>query len=123
MTEVLVVGAGPVGLTMAAEAARYGLSIRIIDSAGRATETSKALVLCSRSLELIDRMGCTPTFLAAGFKAHGASIRSGATLLGQARLDDVASPYNYALMIPQRDTERPVAGRLRWRPQHRPARP
>ena len=106
MTEVLVVGAGPVGLTMAAEAARYGLSVRIIDSAARATETSKALVLWSRSLELIDRMGCTPAFLAAGFKAHGASIRSGATLLGQARFDDVASAYNYALMIPQRDTER-----------------
>jgi 2-polyprenyl-6-methoxyphenol hydroxylase-like FAD-dependent oxidoreductase len=69
-------------------------------------------VLWSRSLELIDRMGCTPAFLAAGFKAHGASIRSGTTLLGQARFDDVASPYNYALMIPQRDTEQLMTAHL-----------
>jgi 2-polyprenyl-6-methoxyphenol hydroxylase-like FAD-dependent oxidoreductase len=111
MADVLVVGAGPVGLTMAAELARFGLRVRIIDKAPHPTETSKALVLWSRTLELMDRMGCTPQFLEAGFQAHGASIRSGGSLLGQARFDDVASPYNYALMIPQRDTER-LMGKL-----------
>jgi 2-polyprenyl-6-methoxyphenol hydroxylase-like FAD-dependent oxidoreductase len=112
MADVLVVGAGPVGLTMAAELARYGVQVRIIDKATRPTETSKALVLWSRTLELIDRMGCTPQFLEAGFQAHGASFRSGSSLLGQIRLDDVASPYNYALMIPQRDTERLMGAHL-----------
>jgi 2-polyprenyl-6-methoxyphenol hydroxylase-like FAD-dependent oxidoreductase len=112
MADVLVVGAGPVGLTMAAELARYGVGVRIIDKASHPTETSKALVLWSRTLELIDRMGCTPHFLEAGFRAHGASIRSGGSLLGQTRLDDVASHYNYALMIPQRDTERLMGAHL-----------
>ncbi len=42
-----------------------------------ATETSKALVVWSRTLELMDRMGCTGAFLAAGLRARGASIRSG----------------------------------------------
>jgi 2-polyprenyl-6-methoxyphenol hydroxylase-like FAD-dependent oxidoreductase len=32
--EVLVIGAGPVGLTMAAELARYGVGVRIVDKAG-----------------------------------------------------------------------------------------
>jgi 2-polyprenyl-6-methoxyphenol hydroxylase-like FAD-dependent oxidoreductase len=112
MADVLVVGAGPVGLTMAAELARYGVRVRIIDKAPHATETSKALVIWSRTLELMDRMGCTPQFLEAGFQAHGASIRSGGSLLGQTRFDDVASPYNYALMIPQRDTERLMGAHL-----------
>jgi 2-polyprenyl-6-methoxyphenol hydroxylase-like FAD-dependent oxidoreductase len=57
-TEVLVVGAGPVGLTMAAELARYGVSVRIVDKAAGRTDKSKALVLWSRTLELLDRMGC-----------------------------------------------------------------
>jgi 2-polyprenyl-6-methoxyphenol hydroxylase-like FAD-dependent oxidoreductase len=112
MTDLLVVGAGPVGLTMAAEAARFGLSVRIIDKSTHATTTSKALVLWSRTLELIDRMGCTQSFLDAGIRAHRSSIRHGKTLLGQAQFDDVPSLYNYGLMIPQRDTERLMAAHL-----------
>ncbi len=106
MTDVLVVGAGPVGLTMAAELARYGMAVRVVDRAAEPTETSKALVIWSRTLELFDRMGCTQPFLDAGIQAHGASIRGGGRILGQARFDDVASAYNFALMIPQSATER-----------------
>jgi 2-polyprenyl-6-methoxyphenol hydroxylase-like FAD-dependent oxidoreductase len=113
MSPILIVGAGPVGLTMAAELARYGLSIRIIDRSSRPTETSKALVVWSRTLELMDRMGCTKAFLEGGLRAHGASLRAGPTVLGRPRFDDVASSYNFALMIPQRDTERLMIEHLR----------
>ncbi|MET7241792.1 FAD-dependent monooxygenase [Methylobacterium sp. EM32] len=106
MTDILIVGAGPVGLTMAAELARYGVGVRLIDRAAHATETSKALVVWSRTLELMDRMGCTQAFLDAGLRAPGASIRSGGTVLGAPRFADIASAYNFALMVPQRDTER-----------------
>ncbi|AWN37725.1 FAD-dependent monooxygenase [Methylobacterium radiodurans] len=112
MTDVLIVGAGPVGLTMAAELARYGVGVRLIDRAPHATETSKALVVWSRTLELTDRMGCTQAFLKAGLRAPGASIRSAGKVLGNPRFDDIASTYNFALMIPQRDTERLLAEHL-----------
>jgi 2-polyprenyl-6-methoxyphenol hydroxylase-like FAD-dependent oxidoreductase len=112
MVDVLVIGAGPVGLTMAAEAARYGLSTRIIDKAPHASTTSKALVVWSRTLELFDRMGCTEAFLAAGLRSHGASMRHGSTILGSARLDSIPSAYNFGLMIPQRDTERLMTAHL-----------
>ncbi len=113
MHQVLIVGAGPVGLTLAAELARYGVQVRIIDRSPHPTETSKALVIWSRTLELMDRMGCTPAFLDAGLPARGASIRSGRTVLGHAGFDGVASPYNFALMIPQCDTERLLTAHLK----------
>lgn len=61
----LVVGAGPVGLTMAAELTRYGVRTRIIDKAAERTDKSKALVLWSRTLELMDRSGCGESFVIA----------------------------------------------------------
>ena len=75
--EVLVVGAGPVGLTMAAELARYGVSTRIIEKAAQRTDKSKALVLWSRTLELMDRMGCSASFVEAGLKVTAANIIAG----------------------------------------------
>ena len=50
---VLIVGAGPVGLTAACELARFDVPLRIIDKAPRRTDKSKALVLWSRTLELL----------------------------------------------------------------------
>jgi 2-polyprenyl-6-methoxyphenol hydroxylase-like FAD-dependent oxidoreductase len=106
LQSILIVGAGPVGLTMAAELVRYGIPVRLVDQNREPTQTSKALVVWSRTLELMDRIGCTPAFLDAGLVARRASIRSGTSVLGQAGFDDISSPYNFALMIPQRDTER-----------------
>ena len=62
---VLIAGAGPVGLTMANELARYGISVRIVDPAAARTDKSKALVLWSRTLELFDHGGYVDPFLAA----------------------------------------------------------
>jgi 2-polyprenyl-6-methoxyphenol hydroxylase-like FAD-dependent oxidoreductase len=112
MPQVLIVGAGPVGLTAAAELARYGIDVRIIDKSPHPTETSKALVVWARTLELMDRMGCTPAFLKAGLRVHAASMRSDGRVLALNRFDDVASAYNFALMIPQRDTERLLTAHL-----------
>jgi 2-polyprenyl-6-methoxyphenol hydroxylase-like FAD-dependent oxidoreductase len=113
MAPILIVGAGPVGLTMAAELSRFGASVRIFDRSPHPTETSKALVVWSRTLELMDRMGCTQAFLESGLRAHGASLHAGQTQPGRPRFDDIASAYNFALMIPQRDTERLLLQHLR----------
>jgi 2-polyprenyl-6-methoxyphenol hydroxylase-like FAD-dependent oxidoreductase len=108
MTDVLIAGAGPVGLTMASELARYGLSIRLIDKNFERTDKSKALVLWARTLELMDRMGtgCTQRFIEAGLKVQGANILSGREEIARVEMTHVESPYNFVLMIPQSDTER-----------------
>jgi 2-polyprenyl-6-methoxyphenol hydroxylase-like FAD-dependent oxidoreductase len=104
--QVLIIGAGPVGLTMAAELARYGVSVRIVDQAAQRTDKSKAVVLWSRTLELLDRAGCTDGFVAAGNKVDAANIIADKTVIGHINISDVDSPYPYALMLPQSETER-----------------
>lgn len=51
---VLVVGAGPVGLTAANSLARFGIPVRIIDSNACPSKLSKALVMWRRSLHTLD---------------------------------------------------------------------
>jgi 2-polyprenyl-6-methoxyphenol hydroxylase-like FAD-dependent oxidoreductase len=104
--QVLVIGAGPVGLTMAAELARYGVSVRIVDKAAQRTDKSKALVLWSRTLELLDRTGSSGAFVAVGHKVNAANIIAGRKVIGHLSISTVESPYPYALMLPQSETER-----------------
>ncbi|MBB6185962.1 FAD-dependent monooxygenase [Rhodanobacter sp. MP7CTX1] len=110
---VLIVGAGPVGLTAATELARYGIPVRIVDKAPQRTDKSKALVLWSRTLELLDRGGGSAPFVDAGFKVHAVNVvaRAG-ELMGRVTLDSVDGPYPYALMLPQSETERLLEERL-----------
>jgi 2-polyprenyl-6-methoxyphenol hydroxylase-like FAD-dependent oxidoreductase len=55
--DALIVGAGPVGLTMAAALSHQGLTYRLIDKAPVPTDKSKALVVWSRTMELLDPLG------------------------------------------------------------------
>jgi 2-polyprenyl-6-methoxyphenol hydroxylase-like FAD-dependent oxidoreductase len=110
---VLIVGAGPVGLTMASELARFGIPVRIVDKAVQRTDKSKALVLWSRTLELLERGGGTTPFVDAGFKALGVNFVAGdGRLMGHVSMEGIQSPYPYALMLPQSDTERLLEERL-----------
>ncbi len=59
--QVLIAGAGAVGLTMALELKRFGIPVRIIDKAPEATHTSRAVAVWPRTLELLDRSGATAT--------------------------------------------------------------
>jgi 2-polyprenyl-6-methoxyphenol hydroxylase-like FAD-dependent oxidoreductase len=105
-TQILIVGAGPVGLTMAAELARYGVSVRIVDKAAQRTDKSKAMVLWSRTLELLDRAKCSDAFVAAGLKIDAANIIAREKRLGHINIAGVESAHPYALSLPQSETER-----------------
>jgi 2-polyprenyl-6-methoxyphenol hydroxylase-like FAD-dependent oxidoreductase len=104
--QVLIAGAGPVGMTMAIELTRYGVPVRIVDKAARPTDKSKALVLWSRTLELLDRAGGAGDFLTAGMNVNAVNIVAGNKPMGHVSLAGIESPYPFALMIPQSETER-----------------
>jgi 2-polyprenyl-6-methoxyphenol hydroxylase-like FAD-dependent oxidoreductase len=110
---VLIVGAGPVGLTLAIELARYGVPVRIVEKAAQRTDKSKALVVWSRTLELLDRQpaGSAP-FVEAGFQVAAVGIFAGKKQMGRVSMEAVDSPYPYALMLPQSETERLLEERL-----------
>lgn len=112
---VLVAGAGPVGLTMALELTRFGIPVRIIDKAAARTDKSKALVLWSRTLELMDRGGYSQVFVDAGCKVTAANIYAGTRQVAHVRLDELQTPHPYALMLPQSDTERLLEEQLNVR--------
>ena len=97
---------------MAAELVRYGVPVRIVEKAAERTDKSKALVIWSRTLELLDRgIGAAP-FIEAGFKAHAFNFFSGEQRIGRVDMDSVQGPYPYALMLPQSETERLLEKRL-----------
>lgn len=66
--DVLVVGAGPVGLTMACELARHGLRPRIIDKQLNASPYCRAIGVTPRTMEVFDDMGVVRDFLDAGLR-------------------------------------------------------
>ena len=109
---VLISGAGPVGMTLALALKRRGVDVRIVDKAPARTDKSKALVLWPRTLELLDIQGGVERFVAAGMPALGARILADGRQLVHLDLATARSPYRYALMIPQSETERLLEERL-----------
>ncbi len=110
--EALIVGAGPVGLTLAAELARRGVDCWAIDRAAGRTETSKALVIWPRTLELLAMAEDIEPFLSAGLRARGSRLFSGGRQLAWLDFARARSQHAFGLMIAQRDTERLLEQRV-----------
>ncbi|MBN9512635.1 MAG: FAD-dependent monooxygenase [Alphaproteobacteria bacterium] len=111
MVDVLVVGAGPVGLTMAAEFARHGVRCRIVDRLEKPSPYCRAIGITPRTLEVWDDMGIAREMIDAGLWIDG--LRS--IIHGQPPKDahqDLSDlPYSQ-LGLPQYETERLLARHL-----------
>ncbi len=104
-TDVLIVGAGPTGLTLASELSRWGISCRIIDKAQHPSTTSKALGIHSRTLELFEQRGLLSTFLQNGLKAKDAYLHLSPTQATHIMFKLLNEPYPWIFILPQQDTE------------------
>ncbi|MFJ4775954.1 FAD-dependent monooxygenase [Streptomyces sp. NPDC088762] len=105
-TDVLVVGAGPVGLTAAAELRRRGVSCRIVDRLPARLPFAKAVGIQPRTLELWDRMGLVRAALDAAVPMRGQlTYVNGAEQPRHELALPPEIPYGFAA-LPQYETER-----------------
>ncbi len=111
-TDVLVIGAGPTGLMMALELARRGIACRIIDKLPEATQTSKALAIQSRTLELFDIMGMIEEPLRHGLQVGAANLYANGKRIAHMPFDELDSPYPFILDLAQSETEKIFSMRL-----------
>jgi 2-polyprenyl-6-methoxyphenol hydroxylase-like FAD-dependent oxidoreductase len=114
-TEVLVVGAGPTGLTMAAQLAARGVDVRIVDEAPERSDKSRALVVHARTLELFQKMGIAGELVSRGRRTIKATPfvngrRAVDVEFGDIGVDD--TPYPFILFVSQAETERALEKRL-----------
>ena len=110
---VLVVGAGPVGLTAALALTRQGIACRIVDRLPQRINQSRAAILQPRTLEVLERLDVVDRILDASVEVYGlhAVDEAGKTLL-RATLDDLPTKYNFLTAIGQDETERLLAEAL-----------
>ncbi|WP_374949698.1 FAD-dependent monooxygenase [Mucilaginibacter sp.] len=108
-TSVLIVGAGPSGLMMAAQLLRNGVQPVIIDSKQGPTNQSKALAVQARSLEIYRQLGVVDKVLSGGKQAGGMSYYQNGIKLAHVSLKDMGTAqtlYPFIHLYQQSKNER-----------------
>ena len=114
-TDVLIVGAGPVGLFLANECARRGLRWRLIETRSSQSQHSKALAIFPRTLEIFDMAGVVGPFLEKANRVTSVAVITHGRTLADMRFTPEETPYSFVAMVPQDVTERLLAEELQRR--------
>jgi 2-polyprenyl-6-methoxyphenol hydroxylase-like FAD-dependent oxidoreductase len=117
LTDVLVVGAGPTGLTLACDLARRGVAVRIIDRSPEFAAGSRGKGLNPRTLEVLDDLGVIDKIMAAGTTHLPHRKYRGAEVLAEVDpeaglVPTPAVPYPTGVLIPQWRVEQILRERL-----------
>ena len=110
--QVLVVGAGPVGLVAGAELARRGIRVRVIEKLAQPTDQSRAIAVHPRSLEMFDRMGIVDEMVSTGIKAIAMQMYAGHSKLFRVPFGEVDSAFPFTFTTAQTETERVLGEHL-----------
>ena len=111
-TDVLVVGAGPSGLTLAASLVKKGVATTVVDRQAAGANTSRAAVVNARTLEVLDGLDVSRRLVKEGIQAPRFTIRDGRRILIPVDFSVLSTEYPYSLMVPQATTERLLLDRL-----------
>ncbi len=115
-TDVLIVGAGPTGLTLGIELLRRGIDVRIVERLDRPHVRSRGKGVQPRTLEVFDDLGIADAAVAAGRSHHRVRFYAGGRLAADldlpARPPQPGVPYPNLVVLPQWRTERLLRDRL-----------
>jgi 2-polyprenyl-6-methoxyphenol hydroxylase-like FAD-dependent oxidoreductase len=110
--QVLVVGAGPTGLVLAAELLARGIRTRIIDQGDAVTLQARAIGIHARTLEVLAMMGLAERFLADGQVVRHMRFYSEGRCLASLAFARSGSRFGFMLNLPQDQTERLLRARV-----------
>lgn len=116
MEDVLIVGAGPTGLTLALWLTKQGVGVRIIDKSAGPGETSRAMAVQARTLELYRQLDLAEAVVSAGHKNPALNMWARGKHKAHISLGDAGAeitPYPFVLVYPQDKHERLLEERLR----------
>ncbi|MEC9369620.1 MAG: NAD(P)/FAD-dependent oxidoreductase, partial [Pseudomonadota bacterium] len=103
---ILVVGAGPAGLTAAIELRRRGFAPRIIEQDKGPHVESRAIAINPRSLDILQPSGATSRLLKRGIKLTATNIHGPRGVMIRLDLKNMPHKRRYMLALPQADTEK-----------------
>jgi 2-polyprenyl-6-methoxyphenol hydroxylase-like FAD-dependent oxidoreductase len=120
--DVLIVGAGPTGLTLAGILATRGVSHLLVDRLPEGANTSRAVVVHARTLEVLEELKVSDRLRSSGHIVPRFTMRDRNRVLVSIPFEGLPTRYPFTLMIPQSATEAILLARLRelggdvWRP-------
>jgi 2-polyprenyl-6-methoxyphenol hydroxylase-like FAD-dependent oxidoreductase len=111
-TQVLIVGAGPTGLTAASELTRHGVRVRIIEQNSAPSIHSKALVVQPRTLEVFYAMGISDQVAKLAQPVFSMQAHLNGKDVAMIQFGEVDGPFPRPMMLRQSQTERLLGARL-----------
>ncbi len=111
-TDVLIVGAGPAGLALAASLRQLGVDHVLIDRNAGVQPGSKAAFVQPSALEYLERIGVSERLVKAGVRASAFRLHDRTQVLLRAAYDQLDTPYPYLLLVSQQTTEEHLFARL-----------
>ncbi len=108
-TDVLIIGAGPTGLSLACQLVRYGIDFVILEKKESVTPYSKAIGVQARTLEIYEQIGLARKAVERGTVAGKGRLLVGGEVRGELDFSNIGeglSPYPYVLMLEQSKNER-----------------
>jgi 2-polyprenyl-6-methoxyphenol hydroxylase-like FAD-dependent oxidoreductase len=111
--EVLVVGAGPVGLAAALFLQQYGVGVKIVDTHQRTTQHSYALAIHPRTLRILEEAGLADALISVGRKLTSVAYYEGRERRAEIDYSRLGSTHPFLLLVRQSLLERTVEEALR----------
>ena len=113
--DVLIVGAGPTGLTLAAQLRTFGVRFRVIDRALDRAHESRALAVQARSVEILQNLGLGDALVGRGNTSASITLHIEGRVAAKVRLGDFGAAdtrYPYILFVSQAETEKLLSDHL-----------